>query len=244
MREILLLDMDGTITESRKKLDESHKKYFLDLFKNLQKNYKIGVVSGSPYNYMLEQIEELKPVIEYWLPCNGTQMFCGGSEPEYFVDMKKEIGENYKNLIEELLFLQKEFLSHNLSVSGTFIQYRGSMLNWCPIGRDSGNCRKEFVAFDQKLQYRSQLLEKLSRKIKPWGLVCTKGGETSFDIYPEGWDKTHALRHFPEANITFIGDSIFEGGNDLTIALKSQKWYPTKGPVETIYILQRLLSQR
>ena len=43
------------------------------------------------------------------------------------------------------------------------------------------------------------------------------GGETSYDIYPKGWDKTYALQHFEGYECWFVGDRCGNGGNDQTI---------------------------
>ena len=46
------------------------------------------------------------------------------------------------------------------------------------------------------------------------------GGQISFDVFPEGWDKTYCLKFIPEGEydeIHFFGDKTFEGGNDFEI---------------------------
>ena len=43
------------------------------------------------------------------------------------------------------------------------------------------------------------------------------GGETSYDVYPKGWDKTFALQHFEGYQCWFVGDRCGNGGNDQTI---------------------------
>ena len=48
----------------------------------------------------------------------------------------------------------------------------------------------------------------------------TLGGSTSIDIYPKGWDKTHALRHLGNATAWFAGDKCIPGGNDYTLYTK------------------------
>ena len=40
------------------------------------------------------------------------------------------------------------------------------------------------------------------------------GGSTSFDIYPNGWDKRYCLTHFADWETWFVGDRCEEGGND------------------------------
>ena len=44
--------------------------------------------------------------------------------------------------------------------------------------------------------------------------------QISFDVSPQGWDKTFCLRYLPEADfdeIHFFGDKTFKGGNDFEI---------------------------
>ena len=44
------------------------------------------------------------------------------------------------------------------------------------------------------------------------------GGDTSFDIYPEGWDKTYAFKNFKDYDkIYFVGDRCGPDGNDFEI---------------------------
>ena len=45
------------------------------------------------------------------------------------------------------------------------------------------------------------------------------GGDTSFDIYPNGWDKTYALSHFSQEDwvFWFVGDRCYPEGNDYEI---------------------------
>ena len=61
------------------------------------------------------------------------------------------------------------------------------------------------------------------------------GGDTSFDIYPRGWDKTYALRHFDDRNIWFVGDRAHSPkGNDYEIFQAcGARSYHTSVPEET-----------
>jgi phosphomannomutase len=46
------------------------------------------------------------------------------------------------------------------------------------------------------------------------------GGQISFDVFPEGWDKTYCLKFIGDdeyEEIHFFGDKTFEGGNDFEI---------------------------
>ena len=65
------------------------------------------------------------------------------------------------------------------------------------------------------------------------------GGDTSFDIYPKGWDKTYALRHFSDKTVWFVGDRARSPkGNDYEI-FQACGWrsFHTNGPEQTKSII-------
>ncbi len=83
------------------------------------------------------------------------------------------------------------------------------MINWCPIGRNATNSdRNSFTQFDKSSgvsSFRRTLLKNLVEEFENSRIPVTVklGGETSFDIYPNGWDKTFALTHFPDHEVYF-----------------------------------------
>jgi phosphomannomutase len=72
------------------------------------------------------------------------------------------------------------------------------------------------------------------------------GGDTSFDIFPTGWDKTYALKHFPFYSHWFVGDRCGHNGNDKEIydILNYQnRAFETKSPQETGEITKRIINE-
>jgi len=56
---------------------------------------------------------------------------------------------------------------------------------------------------------RVAFVKALQDKFPDYGLTFAIGGQISFDIFPNGWDKTYALRHVQDENfeeIHFFGD--------------------------------------
>ena len=71
------------------------------------------------------------------------------------------------------------------------------------------------------------------------------GGDTSIDIYPKGWDKTYALRHFSGSTVWFIGDRCTGAGNDKELydALKKEeRAFETSGPAKTVELIEELIN--
>ena len=142
--------------------------------------------------------------------------------------------------------LQNEIVSeYDLPLAGNFIQNRGSMINWCPIGRSADRLQRGIFRDLDKEQYiRSKYIDKLTAGLEEVSVDVTVklGGDTSFDIYPNGWDKTYALRHFEgdEWVFWFVGDRCYPQGNDYEIfsLLKDTgRAFETGGPEETIELI-------
>jgi hypothetical protein len=77
-------------------------------------------------------------------------------------------------------------------------------------------------------------------------VVVKLGGETSFDIYPEGWDKTYALKHFSDYTCWFVGDRCSEDGNDKEIydeLLKDRRAFATTGTSKTALIINKIIEE-
>jgi phosphomannomutase len=260
---ICLFDMDGTLTPARKKLD---RRLLADMCQ-LALHADVGIVSGSPFEYIEQQCSELWTTIGgiptnalYILPCNGTQVYRFDHTVGEFTrtvnnNMIEHLGSGvFQNLVRHCVDILSEYALKNdeLHMTGNFLSYRGSMLNWCPIGRDSSHeQRSKFVSYDRDRECRFYLRKRLMRRLHKDGLgkaiVCTLGGNTSLDIYPSGWDKTFALDHFTTRPLkTFVGDKCVEEGNDRTIyeALDPERTsFMTSGPEETRIIITTKLVQ-
>jgi len=256
---IVLFDMDGTLTPARLPADN---RMGTSLAK-LSKYTKVGIVTGSDFDYLVQQCDSLwnsratiSPENLFLLPCNGTKFYswsAGNWKLQKSVDMRQELGEEdfqllMKTLITSLFTATAS--NFDLPLTGHFISYRDSMINWCPIGRNANNeQRKEFVEWDKKTGMRLKTVEKLekiiSNSIGENKICFALGGNTSIDIYPEGWDKTYALQYFPDYECWFVGDRCDENGNDKTIydALSiHDKAFKTEGPNQTMEIIEEIIS--
>jgi len=255
-KNIVLFDMDGTLTPPRMEFDRT----LLEPLRELTQYAQIGIVTGSDFDYVNQQMGYVIKHSElvycmHILPCNGTKWYpplysLGDSHClKHEADMRLALGsDTYRKLMLILLEQQLHFAENNIPLTGQFIQYRGSMINWCPIGRSAtSEDRKRFVQHDKEKNQRLHYLNKVRRRLSLQGLdkyiTCTLGGDTSFDIYPTGWDKTYALRHFEDKGVWFVGDRCDKDGNDKQIydalstlgrSYKTDSIAKTKEIIETI----------
>jgi len=260
-KTIIMFDMDGTLTEPRGAFDASI--LHPALLKIINKDIHIGITTGSDDDYLTEQMGEFLTqsscrYLTHLLPCNGTKYYkppefsLEAHELHYSVSMKEKLGEKkYRILMQELILSQVDISHHDLPLTGHFINARGSTINWCPIGRNAGTQdREKFTNLDTETGFRARVVNELKTMLDQKKilkeLTIKFGGDTSFDIYPKGWDKTYGLRHFPGWDIWFVGDRCCDNGNDYEIyeaCSINQQAYETTGPLKTAGIIDEILNR-
>lgn len=262
MSRIVLFDMDGTITPPRKSINKKTE----DALISLSKIAKIGIVTGSDYEYVMQQCKSLFQRNEdfsnfFIMPCNGTQMYVwdqkewetGSWKKEFGLNMREHLGEDrYRklifNLVEKMYTLQLTN-PFKYPVTGHFISYRDSLINWCPPGRNANpEDRAEFIKYDKEFGLRESCLRRFNKTEFVKDLCFSLGGSTSIDIYPCGWDKTYALNHFKNHETWFVGDRCTDpNGNDKPLYDKIRETHPerafeVKDPEETCEIISKLIN--
>lgn len=216
---LLLFDVDGTLTKPRLAINDDFKEF---LYKEVQPKATIGLVGGSDLEKMYEQLNgrEIMENFDFVYPENGLVQYAKGVEVGR-VSIAQHLGEDV--LKRFINFVLKYFSELELPIKrGTFIEFRSGMLNVSPIGRNcSAQERQEFFEYDNKNQIRQQMIVVLKKEFAEVDLTYSIGGQISFDVYPNGWDKTYCLRHATKGTnfkeIHFFGDRTDPGGNDYEI---------------------------
>jgi phosphomannomutase len=205
----------------------------------------IGLVGGSDLSKIEEQMRgTARTAYDFCFAENGLTAFKGTEElaTQSFLNF---LGE--EKMAQLINFCLKHIASLDIPQKrGTFVEFRNGMLNVSPIGR---NCSREernaFEAFDKEAGIRKEFVALLEKEFAGWGLKFSIGGQISFDVFPEGWDKTYCLQHVkPEGfkTIHFFGDKTFEGGNDFeifshadTIGHTVTSWQDTRSQLKELF---------
>lgn len=259
MKTALALDIDNTLTPPRQPIE----KEMTDILKRLRVPFYVA--AGSHLSLLRKQFFEpfynfgFREHFDAFVSNGAIHYHCDYSD-KMKIDLVSEfkirdhLGENdYNYLLKRLtetLEMAEFQLPPSLNVVDGRIVDRVSMINLCPIGRkhqedsDARLNRESFVAFDRATGYREKMIrhlnQMLSHLINNRQLHITLGGQTSFDIGIVGEDKTKPVRTLLAEGferVIFIGDALFEGGNDAAINDFIREWpQDSKCPAEAIQV--------
>jgi phosphomannomutase len=239
-KTIVLFDVDGTLTQARGKVTPE----VLSMLKELRKRCYIGFVGGSDIAKQREQLgDDVLDLFDYAFSENGLCAWKDG-QPLASQTFAAWLGE--KKLGEFTNFVLGYLSKLELPVKrGTFVEFRTGMLNVSPIGR---NCsrpeRNAYEEYDLKHGIREKMVAALEERFAGWGLKFSIGGQISFDVFPQGWDKTYCLKFLEPLgleSIHFFGDKTYKGGNDYEIYTHDGvQGHAVKTPADTLRIVREL----
>ncbi|KAH9827210.1 eukaryotic phosphomannomutase [Teratosphaeria destructans] len=249
---VVLFDVDGTLTPARRTVSPE----MLQLLSQLRHHVAIGFVGGSDLAKQQEQLGTASiPVTTLFDFCfaeNGLTAYRMG-QPLASHSFIKWIGEdNYKKLVKFILHYVADL---DIPVKrGTFIEFRNGMINVSPIGRNASvQERNEYEKFDLEHKIRATFVEAIKKEFPDLGLTYSIGGQISFDVFPQGWDKTYCLQHIENeknlpggveyTTIHFFGDKTYKGGNDYEIFEDPRTiGHSVTNPEETAAELKKLFN--
>ncbi|KAI0705146.1 eukaryotic phosphomannomutase [Cytidiella melzeri] len=244
-KKLVLFDVDGTLTLAR----QGASLEMLELLRALRKKLVIGVVGGSDYVKVSEQLSvhgaNALEEFDYFFAENGLTAYKLGNPlpSQSFIKFLGE--ERYKPLANFILHYIADL---DIPIKrGTFIEFRNGMINVSPIGRNATIAeRLEFQEYDKKTAIRAAFVKALQEKFPDYGLTFSIGGQISFDVFPNGWDKTYCLRHVEDEHfeeIHFFGDKTYKGGNDYEIFADPRTvGHAVTCPDDTMKALRELFS--
>jgi hypothetical protein len=243
--DLIAFDIDGTLTRSKLPLDNE----MAGLLCRLVREYLVAIISGANLEQFKEQIldhlfcepEDLKNL--YLLPVDGT-IFCYSegwkcqSDAPFSAEEKARIRKVFENIFEAS-GLEKPHETY-----GEIVEDRGAQLNFSAFGQDAPIDLKENWDPDNK---KRQLMVKVLEKTLP-GFSIRIGGTTSIEVTNSGIDKAYGLNKLmgqtgiPKEKILYVGDKLFEGGNDAPVLGLGIECRPVKDPDETKKVILELLA--
>ncbi|NIG59857.1 phosphomannomutase 1 [Pontoporia blainvillei] len=206
-RVLCLFDVDGTLTPARQKIDPEVAAFL----QKLRRRVQIGVVGGSDYSKIAEQLGEgdevSHPVFPHW-PLHG---------PEVIEKFDYVFAENGTVQYKHGRLLSKQTIQNHLGE-----ELLQDLINFCLRYMALLRLPKKRLLSPllQKEKIREKFVEALKTEFAGKGLRFSRGGMISFDVFPEGWDKRYCLDSLDQDcfdTIHFFGNETSPGGNDFEI---------------------------
>jgi hypothetical protein len=244
VKRLIVFDLDGTLAESKSAPDSEMSKLLHDLLGLV----KVAVISGGDWEQFEAQLLSGLPVDErleslYLLPTCGTQFF------QYALGWKKLYSEDLSADEREKIVssLAKALESNGLKserVWGEVIEDRGSQVTLSALGQQAPLEEKE--KWDPDFAKRKRIKATLDTLIPEFSVRM--GGTTSLDVTKPGIDKAYGIRKLRDimgislAEMIFIGDALFAGGNDYPVEETGVACIPVRGPSEVKLLIQAIAA--
>jgi HAD superfamily hydrolase (TIGR01484 family) len=244
MKKLIIFDLDGTLAESKAALDKEMAALLTDLLKVA----KVAIISGGDWpqfeKQVLSNLPDKKSIKNLSiLPTCGTKYYQykkSGWKKLYSEDFtdaeKQEIIAKLNEAVEASGVKAKK-------IWGEQIEDRGSQITFSALGQHAPLDEKK--KWDPKYTKRKKIKAVLDKSLT--GFSVQIGGATSIDITKPGIDKAygiHKLQHTLEIRIKqmiFIGDALFEGGNDHPARTTGADCIQVRDPEETKRVIEGII---
>lgn len=247
MAKALIFDLDGTLTESKSALTPTMGAALTQLLGRMP----IAVMSGGSYAQFERQLLGNLPVGAhltnlYLFPTSAAQCYVwkdGRWESFYSNPLAPEEKSRVLTALAEALH------ETGLDVPpphlwGEQTEDRGSQITWSSLGQQAPVAEKK--AWDPDQSKRRPLQAALLARLPDFSVRIN--ASNSIDITHAGLDKAYGVQKFSEiiglpiAEMLYVGDGLFPGGNDEIVKPTGIPTEAVTGPAETMALIEKVLT--
>ena len=244
MKKLIIFDLDGTLAKSKSAID----KEMAILFKELLEVTQVAIISGGDWPQFEKQVINQLPKDTIFtklsiLPTCGTKYY------QYKKNWVKVYEEKFSDEErKEILFnLNIAIKNSDIEIKKTWgnqIEDRGSQITFSALGQEAP--LEEKKVWDNDFAKRKKIVLPLQKSLKEFSIGM--GGTTSIDITKPGIDKAYGILKLKEIlkigidEMLFIGDALFEGGNDFPARSTGAKCIQVRDPEETKRIIETIIA--
>lgn len=242
---LVIFDLDGTLAPSKSPLDSE----MADLVMKLLAKTKVAIISGGGYLQFQTQFLHSLPVSAesfsnlLLLPTSGTKLYVwrGNWNEQYSEQLTPAEKLRITTSLKESL-RATEYIAPT-KMYGEAVEDRGSQISFSALGQQAPISVKE--TWDPDRKKREIIADHLRAKIPEFDIRI--GGMTTIDITKRGINKAYGIRKLEEFlkimpdHILFIGDALFQGGNDFPAKATGVDCVQVDGPEDTKSLLKSLL---
>ena len=221
-KKLISFDLDGTVVESKTKISDSMR----DAFNLLLEKYLVNVISGGKYSIFQQNLvaeitknENLLSKLTLSPTC-GAVMYIYTNNEWVFLYKDALDKEVIKEIFDAFEYAMNKFGHNPETLYGDIVEDRETQVTFSAFGQMAPLELKN--AWDPTQEKRRELVKYLNEKLD--NLDIKIAGGTSIDITKRGINKGYGINKLIEYlgitldEVLFIGDALFEGGNDRPVA--------------------------
>ncbi|HEY4505312.1 MAG TPA: HAD-IIB family hydrolase [Candidatus Paceibacterota bacterium] len=245
-KKVIVCDLDGTLTASKSPLSSS----MAEVLCRVLSRHFLVVISGGSYTQFQKQFLSRLSCDEnvlqnlFLFPTNGASCYRydgeGGWKELYAEPMAKSERDRIIRAFSEVI---SEIGLDLTNTYGDVVEDRGSQITFSGLGQSAPLSIK--IAWDPNQAKRRKMVSLLRRKIPEFEIRI--GGATSIDITHKGIDKAYAVEKIKKLlsvtddDVVFVGDALYEGGNDESVKKTGVDFIQESGPEETEEFLRQYI---
>ncbi len=245
MKKLIVFDLDGTLAESKAAVDAEMAK----LFSALLDVAKVAIISGGDWPQFEKQVighlpKGTKLARLSILPTCGTKFYqykASGWKKIYSEDFtpgeKEKIISSLTEAVEKSGFKAEKNW-------GEQVEDRDSQITFSALGQKAPLEPKK--AWDPNFKKRKKIKVVLDKLIPEFAVHL--GGATSIDVTKPGIDKAYGMYklrdmlNIPIAQMLFMGDALFDGGNDQPARTTGADCIQVRDPQETKSVIAGVIA--
>ena len=244
MKKLIVFDLDGTLAESKSSLAAE----MATLLSSLLGIVKVAIISGGNWPQFEKQVLSNLPHDEclknlFLIPTDGTKFYQykSGWEKLYSEDFTAEEKEKIISSLKKAIGISG-FKFERLW--GEQIEDRGSQITWSALGQQAP--LEEKKRWDPDFAKRKKIKAILGPLIPEFSVVL--GGTTSIDVTKPGIDKAYGIGKLRDtlgiaiAEMIYIGDALFAGGNDYPARKTGVVCIQVRDPDETKRVIEAIIA--
>lgn len=246
-KSLIAFDFDGTLNASKVPIDTEMKV----LLRQLLEKKLVAIISGSGFDYyklnildVLDCPDELLQKL-FLFPTSSTRFyrFDGEWKQVYADDIPVEERQLIKDAFEKAY--QDIGYVHPPQVFGEVVEDRGSQITFSALGQQAPLGLKQ--AWRATQDRRPELIEALKKYLPEFEIKMP--GVTSIDITRKGIDKGYGIEQMrdhlgiPIDKMVFVGDALYEGGNDHAVVRTGIATFAVENPEGTKKLLREWLGE-
>lgn len=248
-KQLMVFDLDGTLARSKTPMDAE----MVDLFSRLLEKRIVAVIGGGWFPVFEVQLlvslrghEHLFPKLLLF-PTSGARflryengawktVYAHELSLEQRVKIKEAFGMAFKDIGYE----------HPKTVYGEVIEDRGTQITFSALGQQAPIELKDAYK-GSSADRRWEIVGRLKEYLPEFEIKVP--GKSSIDVTMKGIDKGYGIGEMEKhlgidvSKMIFVGDALYEGGNDEPVKRTGIETIAVEGPEDTKKVIRNWLSQ-